>query len=560
MPVKRYGIYLAYPPTIDLRADGLGRLLAEFLKGSQKHEGLQFSIACPSWMRDSLEELLESAGVPRDRFEIIAPPRQPFLLRAHHWLLARREKKRAAGILVRFAERLRARTRKLELAAQKRAVNVRSPLQIAALAGVLATWLVAATAFVLLRGAARAIAACLRAVSRPPRQLLRMIWPGGAVRQIRGLVLSASPKNDPLTVRLYRHMEEGESEVLRQLIEQRSDIQAWYCPTAFWPQFNDIDRPRLTCIPDVVLAHFPAGYAQVGGERFLENFRQVEKSIERSQYFVTYSEDVKWRTLVERYRVEPSHVTVIRHGANRLDELITASGFPDNAKATENLCRTLLNQAMAKAVLPEERLWHAPFDHADYLFYASQFRPSKNVISLLRAYEYLLRRRHIGHKLVLTGYSDALPEIADFILEHRLEFDVLCLHKLSARELAACYRLAALAVNPSLSEGGCPFTLTEALSVGTPVVMARIAVTEEVVVDADLRGLMLFDPYDWRDMAARIEWALANRETLLAAQLPFYRKLAQRGWPQVVDEYIGVLDHIAQAGRERSAAGDAIHG
>ena len=90
-----------------------------------------------------------------------------------------------------------------------------------------------------------------------------------------------------------------------------------------------------------------------------------------------------------------------------------------------------------------------------------------------------------------------LPEIAQFIHKHNLQNDVLCLHDLSAQELAACYRLADLAVNPSLSEGGCPFTLTEALSVGTPVVMARIAVTEEVVTDPELQSLMLFDPYDW---------------------------------------------------------------
>jgi glycosyltransferase involved in cell wall biosynthesis len=124
---------------------------------------------------------------------------------------------------------------------------------------------------------------------------------------------------------------------------------------------------------------------------------------------------------------------------------------------------------------------------------------------------------------------------------------VLCLHGLTARELAACYRLAELAVNPSLSEGGCPFTLTEALSVGTPVVMGRIAVTEEVITDPALQDVMLFDPYDWKDMAARIEWALQNREALLTRQLKFYAKLSQRTWRHVVDEHIAILDRISEA-------------
>jgi len=553
MPVKRYGIYLAYPPTINLRADGLGRLLAEFLKGSQTHEELRFCIACPSWMRDSLEDLFESTGVPSDQFEIITPTRLPLLLRAHQWLLARKKKKRRAGILARIVQRLRDRTHKLALATQKWAVNVRSPLQIAGLVIALAVGAVAATVFILLRGLVRAIAICLRAVSRPMARLLHKAWPHGPINQIRRTLQSANPKNDPLTVRLYRYMEEGESQLLRQLIERRSDIQAWYCPTAFWPQFNDIDKPRLICIPDVVLAHFPTGYAPIGGDRFLENFRQVEKTIERGQHFVTYSEDVKWRTLVERYRVSPENITVIPHGANRLDQLISVPGFPNETEAIEQRCRDLLEQAMAKAIQPKGQ-GLPPFHHSDYIFYASQFRPNKNVITLLRAYKYLLRRRYIGCKLVLTGDPHVQPLIDRYVRKHRLEFDVLFLHNLSDRELAACYRLATLAVNPSLSEGGCPFTLTEALSVGTPVVMARIAVTEEVVTDAGVREQMLFDPYDWRDVAARIEWALANRETLLAAQLPFYEKLAQRDWPQVVDEYIGALDRIVQA----EAAGAAV--
>jgi glycosyltransferase involved in cell wall biosynthesis len=119
------------------------------------------------------------------------------------------------------------------------------------------------------------------------------------------------------------------------------------------------------------------------------------------------------------------------------------------------------------------------------------------------------------------------------------------LRSLSDQELAACYRLADLAVNPSLSEGGCPFTLTEALSVGTPVVMSRIRVSEEVVTDRGLQGLMFFDPYSWEDIANKIQWALTNRTVLLSLQLPLYERLAERSWSSVVDEYIVLLDQIS---------------
>jgi len=185
-----------------------------------------------------------------------------------------------------------------------------------------------------------------------------------------------------------------------------------------------------------------------------------------------------------------------------------------------------------------------------FIFYASQFRPNKNIITLLKAYEYLLRKQYIGYKLILTGHPSVLPEIKCVIAEHRLENDVLCLHGLSEKELAACYYLADLAVNPSLSEGGCPFTFTEALSVDTPVVMARIPVTEEIITDSEIQHEMLFDPYDWRNMADRIEWALDNRDALLAKQKILYDKLSLRTWRNVVDEHINILDRISRINNE----------
>jgi glycosyltransferase involved in cell wall biosynthesis len=171
----------------------------------------------------------------------------------------------------------------------------------------------------------------------------------------------------------------------------------------------------------------------------------------------------------------------------------------------------------------------------------------------LRAYDFLLKRRYVGHKLILTGDPKGFLPVADFIAEHNLHEDVLWLHDLTEQELAACYHLADLAVNPSLSEGGCPFTFTEALSVGTPVVMSRIAVTKEVITDTALQDIMLFDGYDWKDMATRIEWALNNKDTLLNKQLAFYEHLSKRTWRDVVDEHIAILDRISEPAGARSS-------
>src|SRR3569623_1362016 len=100
------------------------------------------------------------------------------------------------------------------------------------------------------------------------------------------------------------------------------------------------------------------------------------------------------------------------------------------------------------------------------------------------------------YKLLLTGYLHLSPEVSAFLNRNDLHHEVLCLWGLTEQELAGCYKQATLAVTPSLSEGGMPFTFAEAVSVGTPVVMADIAVTREVMTSKSLRESSLFDPYD----------------------------------------------------------------
>jgi hypothetical protein len=83
--------------------------------------------------------------------------------------------------------------------------------------------------------------------------------------------------------------------------------------------------------------------------------------------------------------------------------------------------------------------------------------------------------------------------------------------------------------------------------------MAKIAVTEEVVTDPDMRDLMLFDPYDWKAIADKIEWALQNKELLLERQLRFITSSQSGRWQNVVDEHVAILDRISSEPRQSSS-------
>ncbi|WP_454621622.1 glycosyltransferase [Bradyrhizobium cenepequi] len=530
--MKTFGIYLCYPPKVDLRAQGLGRYLAEFLKEAKVRADVRFVIACPSWMRESLKEWSRSVGLQPDAFEVIGPEKVPTLFRfyeAYQKYKAYRLRKRKK--VRNYLSRVRAVCGAAVTYMARTAATTRSTAALVLIGLIASPVLLAYYA--------------VRLINRPARRAYRALLRRYRFRlapNVGGLV--ERPQDNGIALRLYRYMETAEARLLAVEIDKRKEISAWFAPTAFWPHFNDIKAPRLICVPDVVLSDFPVAFSAVNDERFLETFRLVEKTIQGGDQFVTYSLDVKQRTLVERYGVPPETISVIPHGVNRLDDLVKISGLSNADAVTDAFCAKLLGSALEKATITSNAARFAS-PGIKFIFYASQFRPNKNVLTLLRAYDHLLKRRYLPHKLIMTGNPYGLPEIAKFIEQHNLEDDVLCLQGLSDRELAACYRLAALSVNPSLSEGGCPFTLTESLSVGTPVVMARIAVTEEVVTDPELRDLMLFDPYSWKNMAGKIEWALCNRAQLLQKQRALYDQLTKRSWTNVVDEYITLLDRIS---------------
>jgi trehalose-6-phosphate synthase len=75
--------------------------------------------------------------------------------------------------------------------------------------------------------------------------------------------------------------------------------------------------------------------------------------------------------------------------------------------------------------------------------------------------------------------------------------------------------------------------------------MSRIAVTEEVITDPNLQEQMLFNPYDWKEMADKIEWGLNNHDALLETQKRLYKQISKRTWSHVVDEHIEILDRIS---------------
>ncbi len=540
MNVKKYGLYLFYAPGVKLAQEGLGRHLLEFLKATKNPSyNIEFIIACPSWMLKMLEELLHSDGLKLKDFTILCPKKQPILLQIHAFLLSRKKKYTGGKFFSNLKNSIKVKLHNTFDEFQNKIAATRN------------IWLllfitIISMPFLFLALVALGLYKILQLVRHICIEITAKMFNHKLLNKTKIKFNAAvfNPKNLPILTNFYQKIENEEANAVLKMINAYKDVNAWYCPTAFWSSFLGIEKPKLMCVPDVVLSNFPIGFCGIGGDRFLNSFNQISENIKKTHYFVTYSNDVKYSTLVNKYNIDPNNIFNIHHGANCLDELIfiadkNYAGDSKKNLQTTTLCKNIFINCASKVM--------HNFSNKDvkFIFYASQFRPNKNVITLLKAYNYLLKQRYIQHKLILTGNIDVLPEIKAFIKDNNLYNDVICLHGISAQELASCYYLADLSVNPSLSEGGCPFTFTESLSVDTPVVMADIAVTREVLNNDDMNQYTFFNPYDYKDMANRIEWALNNTEFLLSQQKPFFNEIKKRTWDNVVNDYIKVLDNIS---------------
>jgi glycosyltransferase involved in cell wall biosynthesis len=154
--------------------------------------------------------------------------------------------------------------------------------------------------------------------------------------------------------------------------------------------------------------------------------------------------------------------------------------------------------------VPEERVRPIYFgiDHdrffpmdeprGEFLLYPAIGWPHKNHSRLFEAMK-VLRSRHPGLELVLTGYEGATPD------------GVRSLGRVPRDELIDLYRRAAAVVFPSLYEGfGQP--PLEAMACGCPVACSNAASLPEVCGDA----ARLFDPRSVEEMVAAVEDVLED--------------------------------------------------
>ncbi|HSW93397.1 MAG TPA: glycosyltransferase [Gammaproteobacteria bacterium] len=484
---KTIGLFLAFAPEHS-KSHGISRLLSFILTGIQKDQDTQIVIATTEWFKHDTMAFLQNQRIDTHHIELLTTNKNallsriiPIFLRKKSTALISMPQKKSASAIKRHLVNFLMHHRLIQ--------PVRKPLA--------EKW--------------RRLHKKISTMSILPDRL--------RIARLYHLFARA----------IYHALRHRELNKLIRLINARPDISIWFVPTLFWPEIKNIQAKKIIAVPDIVAVDFPEFFSDPSA---LKTVQHMTESVKSGDHFICYSEHVKQKHLAEAFSIEPDRISVIPHAPVEL-----SMSRIDAIQILHDYQKTVLNN--------DPYLADYHLDDIRFIFYSSQVRPYKNFYHLIRAYEILLRERFVNVKLILTGDIQSDPALYQMILDKRLQFDVLSFHDVSKDVLAALNHLAICAVNPTLFEGGFPFTFTEAFSVGTPSVMSAIPAVTADIKNEYLRKVMLFDPHNIDDMVNKIEWAVNNRAKLVELQKPLYESFKQRDWTSVAKEYTDLFNQLA---------------
>ena len=255
--------------------------------------------------------------------------------------------------------------------------------------------------------------------------------------------------------------------------------------------------PVMTVCPSVVTIHdcvnltFPQ-YAPSRVAHVAARLR-MWSAAHRSSRILTVSESSK-RDILRFFRVPESKVSII---ANAIDQRYGSPPPPDEVQRVRERFQL----------------------YGEFLLYAGNIRPHKNLDRLIEAFHRLRESPRFEHlRLLIIGDEiSKYPTLRRAVHRYKLHKHVRFFGFVPESTLAVLYRLATAFVFPSLYEGfGLP--PLEAMASGTPVVTSNVSALPEVVGDAAI----LIDPYDAGAIAQGLRQALTDedlRATLVARGL-----------------------------------------
>lgn len=333
---------------------------------------------------------------------------------------------------------------------------------------------------------------------------------------------------DDFSIRMQEQFYRRECLAFAKQLLRQEDADRLFFAAAFDGTLIEALQARKTIVtfPDAVTAAFPSRYPSTPHTSML--MRNIAKSVRAASGVICYSEYSRDTQLapILKGRARGPVVAVIPQGFHIETET------DDPPEDLNSFVRNYFPQFGDAARLQ--------FGSFPYVLYPSVDRPHKNALTLVRAVEYLLRKKYVPIKLIMTSPGPSADTHA-YLARRKLHRDIIFMPGLPVRVLNRVIKYAAVVVHPSLAEGGDIFNFSRAVSNSCPALLGDIPVAREMFdrhgVPPDQYSPWLFDPFDHLTLADRISTAIAERGNLLALQSRVFGKVSSYRFEDMARRY-----------------------
>lgn len=320
----------------------------------------------------------------------------------------------------------------------------------------------------------------------------------------------------------------------------RSRADVCFVPYVGWSRSHRVRQPILTGIHDIVFAEFPSRFEP---EEISAIALECRRMAWRADAAFAISPRVRERHVIQFLGFEPDRVFLLEHAPLPLDEFLPKTPDRGREKLKSYLHVDIHRRRVQRVVManPYWRGWlnvDSVFDDP-FIYFPSQYRPYKNIERLLYAINMINSSGRLKRPLRLLTTADltVVPKIVKQINRLKMYETVIPLLRLPVELHAAAYANAALGILPSEFEGGTPSPVSEAISVGTPVVLSNQLYLEHFRSVSRL-GKVTFDPLSITEMADRILFAIEQREECLDIGREMLNCINHRTWKDTAADLV----------------------
>ena len=307
-------------------------------------------------------------------------------------------------------------------------------------------------------------------------------------------------------------------------------------PDIFWsPHFNfssfskNSKTKKVITVHDLSFLRHPEFFSW--RKRFWHSALGIKKILKEADGIVAVSENTK-SDLVELLGIDENKIRVIYSGLNK-------------AVSSE----TILNKTVAsQAIIPISNFFSKLNLESGYFLYLGNIEPRKNLINLIKAYEFWrlnLPKEDKGLPLVLAGAKGwKTKAIFSTWRQSKFKEDIHFLGYVNDEIQEALYQNAKLFIYPSFYEG-FGFPPLEAMAKGLPVITSNVSSLPEIVADAALT----IDPNKPLEIARAIELVLKDdkyRDSLIAKGL---KRVELFSWDQTAKKYLAYFEDLLDLGK-----------